>query len=101
MTVYRIVFTPEARDQLDNLYDYISKAADPAIAARFLDGVVDHVATLTDYPRRGTPRDDLRAGLRTVVWRRRVTIAFMVDELVVVIVGVFYGGRDFRSLLND
>lgn len=46
-------------------------------------------------------RDDLRPGLRTISWRRRVTIALVVEEAVVVIVGIFYGGRDFESLLSD
>ena len=97
---YRIVFTPEARDQLDALHAYIA-AADTEIASRFADGIIDHVATLRDFPKRGTPRDDLRIGLRTLAWRRRVTIAFVVEEADVVVVGIFYGGRDFETLLKD
>ena len=45
-------------------------------------------------------RDDLRPGLRTTAWRRRVTIAYVVEEAVVVVVGVYYGGRDFETLLE-
>ena len=101
MASHRIVFTPEARDQLDSLHAYITTAADAEIASRFVDGIIDHVATLTDFPNRGTPRDDIRAGLRTIPWRRRVTIAFVVEETAVVIIGIFYGGRDFESLLRD
>lgn len=37
---------------------------------------------------------------RAVHWRRRVTIAFMVEETDVVVIGIFYGGRDFESLLE-
>lgn len=97
---YRIVFTPEARDQLDGLHAYILAAADAEIASRFTDGIIDHIADLSEFPRRGTPRDDLRPGLRTLAWRRRVTIAFMVEETDVVVIGIFYGGRDFESLLE-
>lgn len=97
---YRIVFTPEARDQLDHLHGYILAAADAETAARFVNGIVDHVAGLSEFPERGTPRDDLRPGLRTLAWRRRVTIAFMVEATDVVVIGVFYGGRDFESLLE-
>lgn len=57
---YRIVVTAEAREQLDFIYDYIADAASPEIAARFTNGIVDHLANLADYPRIGTPRDDLR-----------------------------------------
>ena len=98
---YRIVFTPEARDELDQLYAYIVAAADVDIASRFVDGIIDHIATLKEFPKLGTPRDDLRPGLRTLAWRRRVTIAFMVEERDVVVIGIFYGGRDFKSLLRE
>ena len=101
MASHRIVFTPEARDQLDSLHAYISTAADAETASRFVDGIIDRIAKLTDFPNRGTLRDDLRPGLRTLPWRRRVTIAFVVEENDVVVIGIFYGGRDFESLLRD
>jgi plasmid stabilization system protein ParE len=98
---YRIVFTPEARDQLDHLHSYIASAADAEIALRFADGILDHIARLSEFPERGTPRDDLRPGMRTLAWRRRVTIAFVVEESDVVVIGIFYGGRDFETLLRE
>lgn len=98
---HSIILTPEARDHLDAIYDYIAAAASPDIAQRFTDGILDHIGKLTDFPRRGTMRDDLRPGLRTTAWRRRVTIAFAVEDTAVVIVGIFYGGRDFESLLSE
>jgi plasmid stabilization system protein ParE len=64
----RIVVTLEARDQLDALHTYISAAADTQIASRFVDGIIDHIATLRDFPKRWTPRDDRRRGLRTLAW---------------------------------
>lgn len=98
---YSVVLTPEARDHLDAIYDYIAAAASPDIARRFTDGILDHIGKLTDYPQRGSERDDLRPGLRTTAWRRRVTIAFAVDDTTVVIIGIFYGGRDFEALLSE
>ena len=98
---YSIVFTPEARDHLDAIYDTIAAAASPDIAQRFANGILDHIGTLTDYPRRGTMRDDLRLGLRTTAGRRGVTIAFAGDEAAVLVVGIFYGGRDFEALLSE
>ena len=97
---YRIVFTPEARDQLDYLHSYISATADVETASKFANGVIDHIASLSEFPERGTPRDDLRPGLRALAWRRRVTIAFVVEEAEVVVIGIFYGGRDFETLLQ-
>ena len=98
---HSIILTPEARDHLDAIYDYIAAAASPDTAQRFTDGILDHIGKLIDFPRRGTMRDDLRPGLRTIAWRRRVTIAFAADEAAVVVIGIFYGGRDFETLLRE
>ncbi len=98
---YSIIVTPEARDQLDAIYDYIAYAATPDIARQFTDGIIDRLAMLTDYPRAGSPRDDLRPGLRTLAYRRRVTIAFIVEESTVVVIGFYYGGQNFEVLLRD
>lgn len=45
------------------------------------------------FPHRGRARDDIRSGLRTVGFKRRVVIAFAVLGQTVVIVGIFHGGR--------
>ncbi|MCW6532516.1 type II toxin-antitoxin system RelE/ParE family toxin [Sphingomonas lycopersici] len=98
---YRLIFTREARDQLDAIYDFIAEAASPDIARRFTDGIVDRLTVLSDFPRIGTPRDDIRGGLRTLAYRRRITIALMVEDTTVVVIGFYYGGQDFETLLRD
>ena len=98
---HSIIVTPEARDQLDAIYDYITYAAAPDIARQFTDGIINRLAMLADYPRTGSPRDDVRLGLRTLAYRRRVTIAFMVEEAAVVVIGFYYGGQDFETILRD
>lgn len=98
---HAIIVTPEARDQLNNIYDHIAAAASDDIALRFTDGILDYIAKLTDFPKRGTMRDDLRPGLRTLSWRRRVTIAFAVEKHAVVVIGIFYAGRDYEALLRE
>ena len=101
MSSYRIIFTAEARDQIDQLHKYVEAAADADIASGFVTGIIDHIAGLEEFPMQGTTRDDIRPGLRTMGWRRRVMIAFMVEEHDVVVIGIFYGGRDFEALLRD
>lgn len=49
----------------------------------------------------GVAREDLRPGLRTIGFRRRVVIAFSVTDATVEVHGVFYGGRDYETLLRD
>ena len=34
---YRVVFSPEAEEQLIDLYRYIAKAASPSVAARYIE----------------------------------------------------------------
>jgi plasmid stabilization system protein ParE len=68
---------------------------------RFTDAILDLLEELRDFPNRGTMRDDLLPGLRTVGFRRRVTIAFVVEPTQVLVVGIFYGGQDFEAMLRD
>ncbi|WP_416464177.1 type II toxin-antitoxin system RelE/ParE family toxin [Sphingomonas sp. VDB2] len=98
---HRIIFTPEARDQINAIYDYIAGAATRSVARQFTDAILAHLDTLADYPLIGTARDDVRPGLRTLTHRRRAVIAFIVEDEAVVIIGIYYGGQDFETLLSD
>lgn len=98
---YTVVFTPEAEAQLVELYGYIAEAASPEVAARFTDGIVTYCESLSTFPNRGNRREDIRPGLRVTSYRKRVAIAFDVDEDRVNIIGVFYGGQDYESVLSE
>lgn len=98
---FSVVFTPEAQDQLVELYRYIADAASSEVAARYTDAIVTFCEDLAVFPHRGTARDDIRPGLRIVGFRRRVIIAFAVLDQAVVVIGVFYGGRDYEAILTD
>jgi plasmid stabilization system protein ParE len=98
---YRVVFAPEALEQLAELYRYIAIAASPEVAARYTDAIVTYCESFTSFPYRGTKRDDVRAGLRITNYKKRAVIAFDVGAERVSIVGVFYGGQDFESILQD
>ena len=98
---YHVVFSPEAESQLVALYFHIAEAASPEIAAKYTEAIVKECESLRTLPRRGTRRDSIRAGLRTVGFRRRVTIAFEVTEDVVTILGVFYGGQDIEKAFEE
>ena len=56
---------------------------------------------LQTFPERGTRRDRIRPGLRTMGFERRATIAFMVGDDEVLIVRVFYGGQHFEPALRS
>lgn len=99
--IYRIAFAREAKTQLGALYDYIAAAASPEIAQRYTDAIVEKCQSLNSFPKRGSRRDDLQPGVRTLDFRRRVTIAYLVEPGEVTILGIFYAGQDFEALLRD
>lgn len=71
------------------------------IAARFTGGIVTYCESLSTLPARGNRRDDIRPGLRVTSYRKRVAIAFHVDEDRVVNIGVVYGGQDYAPALLE
>lgn len=97
----RVVFTPEAEAHLLELHRYISGAGSPEAAGRYTNSIVSFCEELGAFPIRGRARDDIRPGLRTVGYRRRVVIAFAVINEDIVVVGIFYGGRDYEAALTD
>lgn len=99
--IYRVVFSPEAQEQLAELYRYIAEAASPDIAARYTEAIVSYCESLRTFPHRGTMRDEVRPGLRITNYKKRAVIAFDVDAEVVSIIGVFYGGQDYETILQD
>ena len=99
----RLVFSPEAEEQLAALYAYIADAASPDIAARYTEAIVAYCENLTGFPIRGTPRGDVRPGLRITNDKKRTVIAFEADleTGLVSIIGLFHGGQDFETILRD
>jgi plasmid stabilization system protein ParE len=98
---YRIVLTPEAEAQLGELCDYVAGETSIEVANRYVDAILARIAGLTDFPHRGTPHDDIRPGLRTIPFRRRLTIAYQVVADEVRIAGIFYAGQDFEAMMRD
>jgi toxin ParE1/3/4 len=88
-----IIFTPEAQDDLLDLYDYIADHGSSARALRYLERIEKTCLSLSTLPVRGTCRNDLRPGLRVMGFERRVLIAFRVSDDSVAILRVLYGGR--------
>lgn len=97
----RVVFSPQALEQLTELYRYIAEAASPDVAARYTESIVSYCESLRTFPLRGTSRDDVRPGLRITHYKKRTVIAFAVETESVSIIGIFYGGQDYEAVLRD
>jgi toxin ParE1/3/4 len=98
---YKISFRPQAEADLFDLYRYIAAQSGHQVAGQYIDRIETACLALERFPERGTRRDDIRPGLRTVGFERSATIAFRVVRREVVIVRVFYGGRDFERIMRD
>lgn len=98
---HRVIFSPEAQEQLVALYRYIAVAASPEVALHYTNAIVSYCERLGDIPLIGTRRDDVRPGLRITNYKKRAVIAFAVDVGCVSIIGIFYGGQDFENALQS
>ena len=96
----RIAYSERAVAQLEALYKYIADNSGPLRAQGFVGSIVKFCENFSTFPHRGTQRDDIRPGLRTIGFRRRVTIAFTINDESVTILGVFYGGQDYETDLH-
>ena len=97
---HKVYFRPQAEADLISLYEYIASQSSVTVAGAYLDGIEAACVELAAFPERGTRRDDVLPGLRTIGFERRVTIAFRALKARVEIVTIAYGGRDFENALR-
>lgn len=103
MTRYSVIFERDATSDLEDIRDYIANERGRDFAHSFVERIVQYCESFGDLPHRGTRRDEIRQGLRTVGWRRTLTVAFEIVEnkRQVNILGVFYRGRDVFAALRE
>lgn len=61
-----LVWTPQAREDLIEIYTYIG-LDNPSAAERFFDALQARVELLVDYPRMGMKRPDIRPSTRSLI----------------------------------
>ena len=96
-----VTFSPEARDDLMELYDYISGRGAPNAAMAYVSRLEARCLSLADYPEQGQSRSDIRPGLRLLGFERRTEIAFHVTATQIVIDRIFHGGQDVAAAFDD
>ncbi len=103
MRRYRVGLDPAAIADLDGIRAFVAEAAGKAISDKLIDRVLGYIDGLDTAPKRGVARDDVRPGLRTMTWRRTVTLIFVVDDGAgaVIVIGALYRGRDVDAALRD
>jgi toxin ParE1/3/4 len=100
---YAVSFDRAAVADFADIRDYIAEARGREFADAFIGRIIAYCESLSTVPHRGTRRDAIRPGLRTVTWRRAVTIAFAVSDerRSVLIAGAFYRGRNVAAQLRE
>lgn len=96
-----VVFSPEARNDLFELYNYIAERGAPNAAMDYLVRLETRCMALADFPEQGRSRDDIRFGLRLLGFQRRTMIAFHITASSVVIDRIQHGGRDLETAFGD
>lgn len=91
---YRVIFGPQAAADLEDLLVYLAEEIGPVRARQYVGKIESYCLAFKTFPARGMQRDDIRTGIRLVGYRRKATIAFMIEGEIVTILRIFYGGRD-------
>jgi toxin ParE1/3/4 len=92
---------PQAQADLSAIWNYIVKeSGNVAATDGLVDAITERFYLLSQYPRMGRPRDDLRPGLRSFAVGEYV-IAYTVEDEKVDILHVFHGRQDIEGQLGQ
>ena len=98
----KVEYGESARTDLAAIFRHIVNAGgSPDVALKFTLRIEDRCQSIGDAPRGGRSRDDIVPGLRTVPFEHSALVAYIIDDAVVRIVNIFYGGRDYETLMRD
>ena len=104
MKKYEVFLTPDAIQDLKDIYEYISDASGLAeVAWSYIERLRSECHSLEHAPLRGHKRDDLRKNLRILPIAKNTVAAFEVNEKkrTVTILNIFHGGRDYQTIMRD
>ncbi|MBV9826814.1 MAG: type II toxin-antitoxin system RelE/ParE family toxin [Alphaproteobacteria bacterium] len=95
-----ITWSPEARTDLDEIWDYYFRVAGRQPADNAVRKITDACRFLEDHPFGGRSRDKVRTGLRSIVALRHV-VFYRVSAEIPEIVRVLDGRRDLGEIFSD
>jgi toxin ParE1/3/4 len=61
-----VIWSPEARDDIDRLWDYYAQIAGRATADKVIREIAKIVEAIDDFPSAGRARGEIRASLRSL-----------------------------------
>ena len=93
MKSYEVYLTPDAIQDLTDIYEYIAaKSGLPQVAWAYIEKL-----------RQKCHDKDLRKNLRIIALDKNAIAAFEVneDKQIVTILNIFYGGRDYEAIMGS
>ena len=91
---FEVRILPDAEDDLFEIYAYVAEHGGAERADAYDLRIRAACRKLADFPNRGTPRNPLEPGLRSIPFERRATIYYRVAGRVVEIVRILRRGLD-------
>jgi toxin ParE1/3/4 len=90
----RVRLSGPAVADLKEIADWIADRAGEDVGEAYVRRMEAYCRRLTHFPNRGSPRDDLEAGLRSIPFQGRATIYYRVEADRVRILRILAFGRD-------
>lgn len=94
----RLFFSPAAREDLDDIFDYIA-SDNPVAAGRFVGVLKGTCKRIAEFPNIGVVRDDLAPGMRCLPVGNYL-IFYRSGDGKVEVVRVLHGSRDYLGLMD-
>ena len=98
---YLVRYSDAAQHDLAAIFEWVADRSSSQVAEQFVMDIYALCDGLSDFPYRGRSRDDLSPGLRALGFRIRAVIAFTIASGDVIVHGVYYGGRDYETIMRN
>jgi len=97
--LYRVVYSPECKEEVRELRAYITTERSRRIADAYIARLKSFCKGLALAPHRGESRPELEESLRTIGFEHRISVVFRVydDQQFVRVIGIRYGGRQINT----
>jgi plasmid stabilization system protein ParE len=76
---YSVIFSPSAISDLENIHAHIERDGGSDRAIAWIRGIREFCRGLETVPHRGTRRDHIAPGLRTIAYRKQATVAITIS----------------------
>ena len=94
-----VLWSPEAEEDVLDIWSYFAREASPAIADKQLRELLERIDSLREWPHAGRSRDELRPGIRSMATEPHI-IFYQLSQDGIEIVRVLHGRRDIDSIFG-